>query len=491
MITHLIISENHDVIAPQGTDALILTPEEYIENISQALDIRQDPKLKILNLCRSYEYLSKGYYCSLLAEARGQRCIPPVDSVVMINWKRLYNSFKPELDGLLAKNYKIPLGDEIAKTFIFYFGRSEDEKLEFLSRRIFDIFRMPLVTVVLKYFNGQWIIGDIRPMDPVALPHEKIAFFNKALSAYIGKAWLSRKKPSQEKYWLAILHDPAEQFPPSNKAALEQVMKAAKRHNVYSELITKDDMPALLEYDALFIRETTAIDHHTYRFAYKAENEGIPAIDDTASIIRCSNKVFLHEAMISKKLPLPKSELLDLAKAKKIEKDIEFPLILKIPDGSFSRGIVKVKDVSEYRAALQKLFTQSDIVLMQEFLESDFDWRIGILGGQPLYACRYFMAEGHWQIYNHKAKGKKIEGRHETLALKRVPKAVLKAATAAASIVGNGLYGVDLKENEHGVYIIEVNDNPNIDRGVEDQVAGNALYDALIDHFTMRVNESF
>ena len=42
------------------------------------------------------------------------------------------------------------------------------------------------------------------------------------------------------------------------------------------ELITKKDYPRLAEYDALFIRETTGLDHHTYRFAKKAEEEGMP-----------------------------------------------------------------------------------------------------------------------------------------------------------------------------------------------------------------------
>jgi hypothetical protein len=36
---------------------------------------------------------------------------------------------------------------------------------------------------------------------------------------------------------------------------------------------------------------------------------------------------------------------------------------------------------------------------------TEFDWRIGILNGQALYACQYFMSRGHWQIYNHAAKG--------------------------------------------------------------------------------------
>lgn len=489
MINHLIVTEYPELIPLDKNDVAVLTPDEYIENLS-SLDLRKNTKLRVVNLCKEYDYLSKGYYCSLLAEARGQRCLPPIDTVVMMNWKRLYSNVKPELDRVISKYYKIPLEHEVAKTFIFYFGRSEDHRLEFLSRRIFDIFRFPLLSVELKFVDGRWSVAGIEPISLHAIPSSKLNFFGQALAAYTGKAWANFKKPVQEKFWLAILHNPSEKMAPSNKGALENFIRSAKRHNVFAELITKDDMSSLLEYEALFIRETTSIDHHTYRFAYKAEMEGLPTIDDTASIIRCSNKVFLNEVMLSKNVPVPRTVLLDQKKALSRDLDIEFPMILKVPDGSFSRGIVKVENAQEYKRALKQLFQKTDIILMQEYLPSEYDWRIGVLAGQPIFACRYYMAEGHWQIYNHQAKGKKKTGNHETLPLKSVPSEVLKIACKAASLVGDGLYGVDLKQNDSGIYVIEVNDNPSIDKGVEDMVEGNALYDRIVEHFVMLVEKS-
>ncbi len=46
----------------------------------------------------------------------------------------------------------------------------------------------------------------------------------------------------------------------------------------------------------LFIRETTYVDHHSFRFSRRAEAEGLVVIDDPQSILRCTNKVFLAEA---------------------------------------------------------------------------------------------------------------------------------------------------------------------------------------------------
>ena len=67
-----------------------------------------------------------------------------------------------------------------------------------------------------------------------------------------------------------------------------------------------------------------------------------------------------------------------------------------------------------------------------------------------------------------------------------VAKALL-AAIRAANLVGDGLYGVDLKETAEGVFVIEINDNPNIDRGIEDAVLGDALYETVLRSFIRRI----
>ena len=47
-------------------------------------------------------------------------------------------------------------------------------------------------------------------------------------------------------------------------------MKAAESLAIRPELIDRDDYGRLAEFDALFIRETTYVNHHTYRFARRA-----------------------------------------------------------------------------------------------------------------------------------------------------------------------------------------------------------------------------
>jgi len=71
------------------------------------------------------------------------------------------------------------------------------------------------------------------------------------------------------------LHDREEQLPPSNGKALENFIRVGKGLGIAVELIERKDYSRLAEYDALLIRETTSVDNHTYRFARKAESEGL------------------------------------------------------------------------------------------------------------------------------------------------------------------------------------------------------------------------
>jgi glutathione synthase/RimK-type ligase-like ATP-grasp enzyme len=57
----------------------------------------------------------------------------------------------------------------------------------------------------------------------------------------------------------------------------------------------------------------------------------------------------------------------------------------------------------------------------------------------------------------------------------------------AASLIGDGLYGVDLKETPDGVFVIEINDNPNLEHGIEDAVSKSDLWNRLTRWFTTRI----
>ena len=71
--------------------------------------------------------------------------------------------------------------------------------------------------------------------------------------------------------------------------------------------------------------------------------------------------------------------------------------------------------------------------------------------------------------------------------MSRAPAEVVRTAVRAANLIGDGLYGVDLKTTSRGLKVIEINDNPSIDAGVEDAVLGDLLYDTVMGEFLRRL----
>lgn len=495
-LKYLFITDKGNGNIPAHPDRISVSANDFIANRIPNLTPTEMRRVKVVNMCGNYDYLSKGYYCSLLAEARGMRCIPSVANMIQLNWKRNYQTALPELNGLLDKHFKEPPEEPLERTYYIYFGRAQNERLDEVARRAFDVFRFPLMGLSLFYSGGKWSIREIHSLSPADVPDEKMPFMNEALERFTGAAWAKPNAPKREKYWIGMLHDPEEAMPPSDKGALQKFIKIGKDMGLSVELITKNDYATLLEFDAIFIRETTAINHHTFRFADKAEREGIPCIDDTQSMIRCCNKVFLFELLRANKVPVPRTVIIDRKNEKNMETHSEYPIVLKIPDGSFSRGIVKADTPQAFEKASRELLKKSEIILAQEFMPSDFDWRIGVLGNRPLFACQYLMAKGHWQIYKHEdapAKGKKVPlvkgGGHRIVRIDDVPKEVMDVALKAANLIGSGLYGVDLKQTDKGVFVIEVNDNPSIDAGVEDAATGDVLYRSVLEHLVKMIEE--
>jgi glutathione synthase/RimK-type ligase-like ATP-grasp enzyme len=94
-------------------------------------------------------------------------------------------------------------------------------------------------------------------------------------------------------------------------------------------------------------------------------------------------------------------------------------------------------------------------------MPTEFDWRIGIFNGKPLFACKYFMSRNHWQIIDHNHAGKAGEGAHKTYPVEQVEPFIINTALKAAKLIGDGLYGVDIKVVGKKPFVVEVNDNPN------------------------------
>ncbi len=445
--------------------------------------------VKVFNLCRSYRYQSIGYYVSLLAAARGHKPTPSVNTIQDMKLQTVVRYVSEELDELIQKSLNLIQSDKF--TLSIYFGRNIAKRYERLSMELYKLFPTPFFRAQFSFNNKKWDLQSVSPIEAQDIPVEHKDFVVEAAKHYFtGKSHTTNSKRAESRYDIAILYDPNEKEPPSNQKALQKFIKAAESLGLGAELITKEDYGQIAEFDALFIRETTAVNHHTFRFARRAAAEGLVVIDDPESILKCTNKVYMAELMERHEINVPKTLIVHRDNVEAIAPTLGFPCILKQPDSSFSQGVIKVDNEKDLEEKVEKLLDRSELIIAQEFMKTDFDWRIGILDQKPLFACKYFMAENHWQIIKRNIKNNVVDvdyGRFTTLPIELAPKHVVRTALKAANLIGNGLYGVDLKESNHKCYLIEVNENPNIDANVEDQMLKEDLYLRIMEVFLKRI----
>jgi glutathione synthase/RimK-type ligase-like ATP-grasp enzyme len=470
---------------PQALEGLpVMTTRDYIQRPRAAG--RHPPK--ILNLSRDYGYQTLGYFCSLLAEARGQKIVPSVTTMLELRRRNFYAYALPDLEELLNRTLRrLAEPPQTSFRLLVCLGHADDARLGRFGRQLYDWLRCPILEVFVRA-GEWWRIRRIAPVGINELGEDGKAMLAQAIQAQLKSPWRDPKAKVLPRYTLAVLFDAKEKLPPSEAQSLRHFGRIAERMGLGVELITRKDLDRLSEHDALWIRETTNIDHHTFRFAKRAEQEGMPVIDDPTSIVRCTNKVYLAELMAAHDVATPRTVIISsVRELEELERQLSYPMVLKIPDGSFSRGVSRVGSRPELERSIRGMLEDSDLILAQEFMPTDYDWRVGVLDGEPLFVTQYKMARNHWQIVRHMEGGRTVEGGFRTVSIGEAPSAVVDVGVKAARLIGRSLYGVDIKQNDRGVFVIEVNDNPNLNMEVEAKAEGDEVWRRLARWFLKRL----
>lgn len=446
----------------------------------------EERSARVFNLCRSYRYQSLGYYVSLLAEARGHKPLPRASTIEDLHARGLVRLLAGGLDELIQRTLA-PIESERFELSI-YFGRNVAKRHEKLSLALFNLAQAPLLRAHFERHRGRWQIEGLRPIAANDIPPAHQAFVVQAATDYFAGRRPRARRRTPPRYDLALLVDPKNPEPPSNARAMTKFQKAAESLGLQPTLITRADFARLAEFDALFIRDTTFVNHYTYQFASRAAAEGLVVIDDPESILKCNNKVYLAELLVRHHLPAPRTLIVHKGNVGEIIPALGLPCVLKQPDSSFSIGVVKAETEAELQERVHVLLDKSELVIAQEWLPTEFDWRVGVLDRRVLFVCRYYMAPGHWQIVRHGARRSDyVEGPTVAYSVGEAPEEVVRLGLKAANLIGDGFYGVDIKQVNGRALIIEINDNPNVDAGNEDGVLKDALYREVMGVILRRI----
>jgi glutathione synthase/RimK-type ligase-like ATP-grasp enzyme len=459
-------------------------------NVVSARSYLVDPEFsdrrpaKVFNLCKSYRYQTLGYYVSLLAAARGHKPLPDISTIQDLKLTEIIRVASEELNEQIQRGLKDVAGDTFALSI--YFGQNVEEPYNPLALAIFNQFPAPFLRAQFRREKDGWRLEGLKTIPSDEIPAEHFLDVLSFATRYFNRP---HRKPRQQeaRHDMALLFTRGEPNAASDEKTIKKFIRAGESMGIDVEVIERNDYGRLAEFDALFIRDNTSVMGYTFRFARRAVAEGLVVIDDPDSILRCSNKVYIAELLERHRIAAPPTLVIHKENWRSGPDILGIPIVLKQPDSSFSLGVKKVNTREDYEREVERLFKTSDLLIAQAFTPTEFDWRIGMIDREPLFACKYYMAGGHWQIKDNTKTGDAAFGATETWPVSAAPSDVVKTAIRVANLIGDGLYGVDIKEIGGKPCVVEINDNPNIDAGVEDSVLGDEIYLRVMRVFLKRL----
>jgi glutathione synthase/RimK-type ligase-like ATP-grasp enzyme len=482
----LIVTDQHQEWF-EVPDATVVNARRYLAEPESG----RDDTVRVLNLCRTGRYQGRGYYVSLLAEARGQRPLPEVKTIGDLKSGTYLRALGAELQPLVQETLRHDESDRFELDV--YLGKDPAKRHEALAEQVFNSVRAPLLRVLFRRVERRWQLEEVQAIGVADIPPQDRAFLLETVKAFVAETAMPQRPQrtgnGTGKPRLAILWDAKEPHKPSNEEALQRMVRTAPLVGLEAELVGPEALDRLPEFDALFNRASPEVHGFVYEFVRRAESLGMPVVDDPESILRCLNKVYMYELMSRHGIPQPRTLIVHRGNVADVVPTLGLPCVFKLPDSGFGLDVVKIESEEESRKGAERFFEVSELFIAQEWLPTGFDWRVGIYDRRPLFVAKYYMAPGHWKV-NKVAEGEKlIEGKTEAMAIGEAPEQVINMAVRAANLIGRGLYGVDIKQVENRIYLIEVNCNPNIDAGNEDQVLGEALYREVLGVFARRIAE--
>jgi RimK family alpha-L-glutamate ligase len=131
-----------------------------------------------------------------------------------------------------------------------------------------------------------------------------------------------------------------------------------------------------------------------------------------------------------------------------LDKELEFPLIMKGTQSSRGRAVFKIHNIEEFKEIYNEIGPK---VLLQKYIPITFDYRVFIVGEKILGVMKRFNSEDNF-LTNISAGG--------TAEPSTLPQEVLEMCKKAKALRNTEISGVDVIEHGGKYYVLEVNTSP-------------------------------
>ncbi|MDD2907524.1 MAG: RimK family alpha-L-glutamate ligase [Candidatus Gracilibacteria bacterium] len=264
-----------------------------------------------------------------------------------------------------------------------------------------------------------------------------------------------------------------------NANGVKRLLEEATKRNLDLEYVAIEDIELIIDgslEERLFIKNEKTklpdivIPRMDASYQIKSiidflENQGVNIINSNSARLLANDKFLSLQKLATNRLPVPKTILLKgMPNIEFIEKQLNYPIILKKLDGHAGKGIIKVNDSGELEDILEmleeSLVKLNKVLLLQEYIgeKAGQDLRIFLVGGRVIASMLRKGKDGDFKanfsgggsVYNHE-----VNSKEEILAIE------------AANLIGLDIAGVDLLfDKDNGYRICEVNASPGF-KGLE------------------------
>ncbi len=188
----------------------------------------------------------------------------------------------------------------------------------------------------------------------------------------------------------------------------------------------------------------------------------IPVVNHYLSIARAKNKIRTVQILSHQKIPIPRTvvvhniEYIDSV----ISQLGNFPLIIKLAQGSFGNGVSIIESRRSLRSMIDLIiasdFAKNNHFLIQEYVREakGKDIRVFVVGGKIIAAMERRAKRGEFRANFHHGG---------SVALTDLTDEERMLSLKATEVIGLDVAGVDIIRTAEGPKVLEVNSNPGLE----------------------------
>ncbi len=261
-------------------------------------------------------------------------------------------------------------------------------------------------------------------------------------------------------------------LPPNTEKTIRILAGKLRRRRIVSKTIALENLEVFLDGKGatmklknwtpsksrpVYFRIVEKYKNASYVFSKYLEMKKIPFIDGYHAFTRERNKLIQIFLLAMNRISIPKtyySPIYDIKKIRRAVRFLGFPIVIKLTDKERGEGVFLARDTKKLAQILKKNKEQE--IILQEFLDNDFDYRILVLGHKTRLGETRTRTDKR-EFRNNACKG----GKEEFFPAEKVSSDMKKISEQSSRIMNIQVCGVDIIRSREGkLYVIEVNFSP-------------------------------